>query len=68
MDPNRDAGARLASRRPVPEPRETIMERSVTTQRWRLLLLWLLGVPMSLLLLFWLFGIGPVAILSSIRG
>jgi len=38
------------------------------TQRWRLVLLWLFGVPVSLLLLFWLFGVGPIAILSSFRG
>jgi hypothetical protein len=56
--------AYFAPARPEPEH----MERSVTTQTWRLRVLWLLGVPVTLLLLFWLFGIGPVAILSSIRG
>jgi hypothetical protein len=44
------------------------MGRTVPMQRWRLLLLWLLGVPFGLLVLFWLFGIGPVTILSSFRG
>jgi hypothetical protein len=34
----------------------------------RVLLLWLLGVPLSLAFLFWLFGIGPVTILSSLKG
>jgi hypothetical protein len=63
---SRDAGARPTSRRPAPNLE--YMERSVRTHTWRLRVLWLLGVPVTLLLLFWLFGIGPVAILSSIRG
>jgi hypothetical protein len=36
--------------------------------KWRLLLLWFFGVPLSLVLLFWLFGVGPVTILSSFKG
>jgi len=40
----------------------------VWTHKWSLFVLWLVGIPLSLLVLYWFFGVGPVTIMSNIGG